>query len=93
MQSPEMIRKMIKEQPGLKPYKQYLEWAYAIGYNHRSDVNGKAVLKLDGHGRVLAKYKNAEEAGRKNNLDGGNIRSCCRGRYNTICGYHWKHKT
>ena len=62
-----------------------LEWCTRL-YNVQYS-KAKRVLCIE----TGIEYIGAREAGRQLGISGGDIGACCRGRYKTYGGYHWKY--
>ena len=81
----------LEEQKYIKEYKSLVS---ENGYNFEKDgdnkcVPGRKVHKYDLNLKYISSYESCEEAGRKNNLDGCTIYSCCTHNIFTAGGYVW----
>lgn len=63
-----------------------------IGKNNPNYGHGKAVIKLDRDGNIMAEYKTAAEASRITGIKLANIIECCNGKSKTAFGYQWIYK-
>lgn len=81
----------LEEQKYIKEYKSLVS---ENGYNFEKGgdnkcVPGRKVHKYDLNLKYISSYESCEEAGRKNNLDGCTIYSCCTHNIFTAGGYVW----
>lgn len=57
----------------------------------KSCSQSESITQMDLNGRVLMKYKNAQEAANKTGIDHSNICKCCRGVYKHAGGFLWRY--
>lgn len=65
-----------------------------ISESHKGQipVNRKVVIKLDKEtNKIIKKYQSLEEAVIDNNINKGNLVSCCQGKRLTCGGFKWKY--
>lgn len=76
--------------PKHNTYKGFI-WRYS-GDNDIRYKNGKAVIKCDLNGDVIAEYLNLTTAARKNGILITSITNCIKGRSKRAGGFYWKLK-
>lgn len=75
-----------------------LEWCDCIYNNNYGNRNkkiqdriSKSIIQLDKNNNFIKKWKNSIEASKSLNINGGNIRSCCRNELKTAGGFIWRY--
>lgn len=64
-----------------------------IKKNINNPLKSKPVLQYTKDGEFIKEYPSIAEAERQTGIPNQSISHCCCGRYKTIYGYVWKHKT
>ena len=69
-----------------------LEWvSYSENMTHFGKKNGKCVIKLDNHNKIIEIYSTVKEASEKNNISSSNITNVCKKKQKTAGGFKWKY--
>jgi len=66
------------------------EW-FDLGLD-KLDEQSRQVSQYDLSGNWLRDFNSIKEASKLNNINGGNIGSCCLGKYKSVGGFIWRYK-